>query len=104
VAEPLPKREERDRRESPPRPRGGLTETFDRHWYGAAREANRIDSRHRASCSEAAKKKPAAWKVVNLSGSARFACPDDARHISFTSGPLLSTTTEDDTYVCAEQL
>ena len=31
-------------------------------------------------------------------------CAEDGRHISFTIGPLLSSSIDDTTFVCAEQL
>ncbi|GIF69009.1 hypothetical protein Ais01nite_70440 [Asanoa ishikariensis] len=96
MAEPLPKRDNRDRsvsfrnlRESPPRPIRVRAETIARHWYRAAREANRIDTRRRR---------------LSRPTPSQTKCPEDGRHISFTVGPLLSSSTSDYTFVCAERL
>ena len=56
------------------------------------------------SCAEAAERKPEAWKVVDLTDNMRAKCPEDARHISFMVGPLLSNSSSDYTFVCAERL
>ncbi|WP_144022869.1 hypothetical protein [Asanoa hainanensis] len=54
-------------------------------------------------CAEA-KDRPEAWTVVDLTDNLRAKCPEDGRHISFTVGPLLPSSTSDYTFVCAEKL
>lgn len=56
------------------------------------------------SCAEAAERRPEAWTVVDLTDNLRAECPEDGRHISFTVGPLLPSSTSDYTFVCAERL